>query len=82
MVFLDGLGGNILQFDLTAPRVINQVTPPPGAIGPLAIRPSIVSAPTEVWVTNGAIQVSILNMTAQTVVASGHRLFQRRRHGV
>jgi hypothetical protein len=69
-IFLDGLGGNILQVDLATGVTLGEVTPPQGAIGPLAIRPTPTLPSTEVWVANGATQVSVLNMTAQTVTAN------------
>jgi hypothetical protein len=70
MIFLDGLSGNILQFDLATATVISQVSPPQTAIGPLAIRPSLMSSQNEVWVANGRSQVTVLNMGAQTVAAN------------
>jgi len=70
MVLLDGLGGNILQLDLKSGKVLSQVTPPAGAIGPLAIRPALFPPFTEVWVANGSSQVSVLNMSAQAVVTN------------
>jgi len=69
-VFLDGLSGNILQVDLPTGVTLGQVTPPHTANGPLAIRPTPTLPSTEVWVANGASQVSVLNMTSQTVTVN------------
>jgi|SRR5579871_439266 len=70
MVFQDGLSGKILQLDLTSGSVISQVMPPQTAIDQLAIRPALFPPFTEVWVANGHSQVSVLNMSAQTVVTN------------
>jgi hypothetical protein len=70
MALVDGLGGNILQLDLKTGKALSNVTPPQGAIGPLAIRPALFPPFTEVWVANGSSQVSVLNMSAQTVVTN------------
>jgi hypothetical protein len=69
-IFLDGLGGNIVQLDLKTGVTLSQVTPPVTAIGPLAIRPTPTLSSTEVWVANGATQVSVLNMTSQSVTTN------------
>jgi hypothetical protein len=70
VIFLDGLGGNIFQVDISTGVTLSQVTPPQSAIGPLAIRPTPNLPSTEVWVANGATQVSVLNMTSQTVTTN------------
>lgn len=69
-IFLDGLSGNILQVDLNTGVTLSTVTPPTTAIGPFAIRPTPTLPSIEVWVANGATQVSVLNMTSQTVTAN------------
>jgi hypothetical protein len=70
IVFQDGLSGKILQFDFASGNVTSQVTPPQTAVDPLAIRPALFPPFTEVWVANGGLQVSVLNMSAQTVVTN------------
>jgi hypothetical protein len=70
LIVLDGLNGNIQQIDLGSGNVLSQVTPPQTALGPLGIRPTPTLPSTEVWVANGATQVSVLNMTSQTVTTN------------
>jgi hypothetical protein len=67
MMFLDASGTNsLVTLDLTQSGVISQVVVP-NISGPYGIRPSATGSPTEVWVANGGTEVSVVNLSAQTI---------------
>lgn len=70
IIILDGLSGDVLRFDLLTGTVVNRVSPPQTAQGPMATRPSGQLVDDEVWIANGSSQVWVLNMATQTVVAN------------
>ena len=70
MVFVDGLVGNVMKFDLTTGAVVNQVLPPETAIGPVGLRPSSAGSTNEVWVANQTPQITLVDIGAQTVLAN------------
>jgi hypothetical protein len=68
MVFLDASGTNsLVTLDLTQSGIISQVVVP-NISGPYGIRPSATGTPTEVWVANGGTEVSVVDLSAQTLV--------------
>jgi hypothetical protein len=68
MLFLDASGTNsLVALDLTQSGIISQVVVP-NISGPYGIRPSATGTPTEVWVANGGTEVSVVNLSAQTLV--------------
>jgi hypothetical protein len=73
MVLVDGLSGNVMKFDLTTGAVVNQVLPPPLAVGPVGLRLSAAGSTNEVWVpwvTNETPQITVVDVGAQTVLAN------------
>jgi hypothetical protein len=70
MVFVDGLTGNVMKFDLTTGTVVNQVLPPVTAIGPVGLRPSSAGSTNEVWVANQTPQITVVDVGSQTVLAN------------
>jgi hypothetical protein len=70
MVFVDGLTGNVMKFDLTTGIIVNQVLPPVTAIGPVGLRPSSAGSTNEVWVANQTPQITVVDVGAQTVLAN------------
>lgn len=70
MVFVDGLSGEVMKFDLTTGAVVNQVLPPVTAIGPVGLRPSSAGSTNEVWVANQTPQITVVDVGAQTVLAN------------
>ncbi len=70
MVFVDGLSGNVMKFDLTTGAVVNQVLPPETAIGPVGLRPSSAGSTNEVWVANETPQITLIDLGSQSVLAN------------
>jgi len=70
LVFADGLGGNVMKFDLTAGSVVAQVQPPATAIGPVGLRPGAAGSTNEVWVVNETPQITVVDLGAQSVLAN------------
>lgn len=69
MVFLDGLSFNLLLYDLTAQQITSTVVVP-STTGPLGIRPVSTGAQHEVWTANGGTQVTVSDLTTQSVVTN------------
>ena len=69
MVFLDGLSQNLLQYDLTAQKITATVVVPSTA-GPLGIRPVPTGAQHEVWTANAGKEVTVSDLTTQSVVTN------------
>jgi hypothetical protein len=67
MMFLDGAGtSSFVAIDLTNSGILSQVVVP-NVSGPFGIRPSATGPPSEVWVANGGTEVSVVNLSAQTL---------------
>jgi hypothetical protein len=67
MMFLDAAGSSsLVDLDLTQSGIISQVVVP-NISGPYGIRPSATGTPTEVWVANGGTEVSVVDLSAQTL---------------
>jgi hypothetical protein len=69
MVFLDGLSENLLRYDLTTQKITSTVVVP-STTGPLGIRPVSTGSQHEVWTANGGTQVTVSDLTTQSVVTS------------
>jgi hypothetical protein len=69
MVFLDGLSQNLLQYDLTAQKITSTVVVP-NTSGPLGIRPVSSGVQHEVWTANGGTQVTVSDLTTQSVITN------------
>jgi hypothetical protein len=68
MMFMDASGTHsLVTLDLTNSGILSQVVVP-NISGPYGIRPSATGTPTEVWVANGGTEVSVVDLSAQTVV--------------
>jgi hypothetical protein len=71
MIYLDELSTNtVVSLDLTNGATLSQVALPNSALGPFGIRANATGPPTEVWVANGGTQVSIVDLTSQTIAAT------------
>jgi hypothetical protein len=67
MMFLDAAGSSsLVDLDLTQSGIISQVVVP-NISGPFGIRPSATGPPNEVWVANGGTEVSVVDLSAQTL---------------
>jgi hypothetical protein len=67
MMFMDGAGSSsFVDLDLTNSGIISQVVVP-NVSAPFGIRPSATGPPTEVWVANGGTEVSVVDLSAQTL---------------
>jgi hypothetical protein len=67
LMFLDASGTNSLfTLDLTQSGIVSQVVVP-NISGPYSIRPSATGTPSEVWVANGGTEVSVVDLSAQTL---------------
>jgi hypothetical protein len=67
MMFLDaGPTNSLVALDLTNSGILSQVVVP-NVSGPYGIRPSATGTPNEVWVANGGTEVSVVNLSAQTL---------------
>jgi hypothetical protein len=69
MVLLDGLTYNLLQYDLSSQKITSTVVVP-STSGPLGIRPVSAGAEHEVWTANGGAQVTLSDLTSQSVVTN------------
>jgi hypothetical protein len=69
MIFLDGLGNSMVAVDLTTLSVVSQVVVP-STVGPFGIRPSDTGPSNEVWVANGGLQVTAVDLGAQSVIVN------------
>ncbi len=69
MIFLDGLGDSLVAVDMTNFATVSQVVVPSTA-GPFGVRPTIMGSASEAWVANGGLEVSIADLSAQTVAAT------------
>lgn len=69
LIFLDGLGDSLYEFDLTTFGVLGQVVVP-STSGPLGVRPAATGDANEVWVANGGAGVSVADLSAQGVIAT------------
>jgi hypothetical protein len=70
LVFVDGLSGNVMKFDLQAGSVVGQVQPPSSAIGPVGLRPGAAGSTNEVWVANQTPQVTVADLGEQSILAN------------
>lgn len=69
VIFLDGLSYNLLQLDLSTDKILSTVVVP-NTSGPLGIRPVSTGAVHEVWTANGGAQVTVADLTSQSVVTN------------
>lgn len=76
LIFLDGFGAGLVDFDLTTLSAVS-VVPVPSVVGPFGIRSGATEAANEVWVLNSGFQlstgfngVSIVNPGTQSLVAN------------
>jgi len=69
VIFLDGLSNNAIKFDLTTETIVSQVVVP-STTGPLGIRPAATGPQNEIWVANGGLEVTVVDLAAQTVLAN------------
>jgi hypothetical protein len=69
MIFLDGLGNTANAFDLTTNTIVSQVTVP-STTGPLGIRPVSTGQQNEIWVANGGLEVTVVDLAGQKVVTN------------
>jgi len=71
MIYLDELGTNtIVSLDLTTGATLSQVALPDSALGPFGVRANATGPPSEVWVANAGTQVSVVDLAAQSIVAT------------
>lgn len=70
LIFLDAGGSHsLVAIDLTNPAVIGQVVVPSIA-GPFGIRPSATGAANEVWSANQGLEISVVDLGSQTLLAN------------
>jgi len=69
MILLDGLGNSLFAVDMTTLKTVSQVVVP-STSGPLGIRPSITGPANEVWVANGGLEVSVVDLASQTLLTN------------
>jgi hypothetical protein len=69
MIFLDGLGNTAIAFDLTTNTIVSQVAVP-STTGPLGIRPVSAGQQNEIWVANGGLEVTVVDLAGQKVVTN------------
>jgi hypothetical protein len=69
MIFLDGLGNTAIAFDLTTNTIVSQVAVP-STTGPLGIRPVSTGQQNEIWVANGGLEVTVVDLAGQKVVTN------------
>jgi hypothetical protein len=75
MVFLDGLGTDLIELDMTSLTVVSQVAVP-SVVGPLGIRPVAMGPANEVWVANSGnevtagAEISVVDLSVQSLVTN------------
>lgn len=69
MIFLDGLGNSLLSVDMNNFNTVASVVVP-STSGPLSVRPVATGEAHEVWVANGGLQVSVADLTTQTLITN------------
>ncbi len=69
MIMLDGLGNSLFKFDLNNFSILSQVVVPTTS-GPLGIRPTSTGPENEVWVANGGLEVTLVDLGAQKVITN------------
>ena len=69
IIMLDGLGNSLLEFDLNTYAVTKSVVVP-NQSGPFGIRPSATGIANEVWVSNGGLEVSVVDLGAQQLLTN------------